>query len=531
MSVTKVVLFTFPFLAFIQAQLPDQFHISLSGIPNEMVIEYVTHKKEPSYCMYATDPSILIAPSTPEPPNASLYSDYFYGAGYLIDGYDLYAANLTINEATSWCTSNSSCAGMTFANSDQTCNEQVCYVYFKTGLQYASSSGWTTLYKPPQPIPNVTSSITIEYMNETLGPIGWLNTVVLKNLQVSTQYFYTCGSGANDWSPLKWFTNQQHDHLWTFAIFADFGLVNDESVVSLYADVQASAFDVVILAGDQAYDLDSNNGETGNNFMRMQEGYASFVPLFVAVGNHESHNNYSQVLNRYAGLGANAGVNSGSGTMLYYSIDIGLSHFVFFSTEAYWSQTDIIVSQLNWLKNDLIQANNNRDTTPWLIAIGHKSFNMDNNGACGGGQSCTNASWYDDLFNDYGVDLLFVGHQHEYRRLISTYGTKGLIDMNSASSDYSVYTDPRFLVTITSGAVGCPEVQPAACGGATPNDPSNPTATCSRNYGYGKLKIENSTHASWVWKTSVPHAGSPDPFYQDNFQLIVHNHGPRQPHV
>ena len=67
MSVTKVVLFTFPFLAFIQAQLPDQFHISLSGIPNEMVIEYVTHKEEPSYCMYATDPSILIAPSTPEP--------------------------------------------------------------------------------------------------------------------------------------------------------------------------------------------------------------------------------------------------------------------------------------------------------------------------------------------------------------------------------------------------------------------------------------------------------------------------------
>ena len=54
---------------------------------------------------------------------------------------------------------------------------------------------------------------------------------------------------------------------------------------------------------------------------------------------------------------------------------------------------------------------------------------------------------------------------------------------------------------------------------------------CDGAIGYGKLKIENSTHASWVWKTSVPHAGSPDPLYQDNFQLIVHNHGPRQPHI
>jgi len=511
-----------------QGQLPDQFHISLSGIQNEMVIEFVTHKDENAYCMYSTNPSTLIAPSTPIPPVDSNFSGYFFGSGYLIDGYDLYADNMTIVDAIAWCNANSSCAGMTFNNNDQTCNGLLCYVYFKTGLQYAPSSSWTTLYKPPPPIPNVTASIKIEYMNSTEGPVGWLQTVVLTNLEVNTQYYYTCGAGANDWSPLKWFTNEQTERPWVFAIFADFGYVNDESVNSLYADVEANAFDVVILAGDQAYDLDSNNGETGNDFMRMQEGYASFKPLFPAPGNHEARFNYSHYINRYAGLAANAGYNSGSGTALYYSIDIGLAHFLFFSTEAYWSQTGIIDSQLNWLKNDLIKANANRENIPWLVAIGHKAWNMDNNGECGGA-SCTNATWYDSLFHDYGVDLYFVGHQHEYRRWISTYGTKGLVDLSSASPDYSVYTDPKYLVSITSGAVGCPEVQPAACGGATPSNPADPTATCSRNYGYGLLSFQNSTHAFWTWKTSVPHAGSPDPFYKDIFQLIVHNHGPRPP--
>lgn len=513
----------------VYCQQPDQFHISLSGKSNEMVIEFVTHKDEEAYCMYATDASILIAPSTPDPPVASNYTGYFIGQGYLIDGYDLYAANMTINDAVHWCTGNSSCQGMTFQNSDQSCGSKSCYVYFKTGLQYAPDpSSWTTLYKPPLPIPNETSSLKIEYMNETLGAVGWLNTVVLRNLEINTQYFYTCGSGANDWSSLKWFTNSQTERSWIFAIFADFGYVNDESVNSLYADVEANAFDIVILAGDQAYDLDSNGGETGNSFMRMQEGYASFVPLFVAPGNHEAKYNYSHFVNRYAGLGANAGVNSGSGTSLYYSIDIGIGHFVFFSTEAYWSQTGIIDAQLNWLKNDLIKANNNRENVPWIVAIAHKAWSMDNNGDCLG-VSCTNATWYDTLLHDYGVDLLFVGHQHEYRRWIANYGTRGLIDVAAASPDLATYTDPKYLVSITTGAPGNQEVQPAACGGPTPSDPTNPTAACSRNYGYGLLQFENTTHANWTWKTSVPHAGSPDPFYKDVFTLIVHNHGPREP--
>jgi hypothetical protein len=516
-----------------RAQLPDQVHLSLSGVANEMVVEFVTHSAPPAagaaYVLFSTDPSTLIAPSTPSPPNASAYPGLWRGAGYLIDGYDLLTANMTVAEGAAWCEGNSSCAGFTFADADETCGGRVCYLYFKTGLQFAASGGWTTLYKTPQPIPNATAT-SFEYMNATLGPIGWMNTAVLRNLLPNTRYYYVCGQGASDWSPLKWFTNAPADRDPVFAVFADFGYVNDESVVALYADTEAQAFDYIIHAGDFAYDFDSNNGLVGNDYMRMAEGFASFAPYMPAPGNHESHMNYSQYQARFAGVAANAGANSGSGSALYYSLDVGLVHWVFFSTEVFWSQADIIESQLNWLKADLAKANANRAAVPWIVVAGHKAWNMDNNGACGeGGASCTNATWSDSLMHDFGADLFFVGHMHEYRRFSPAYGTKGLVDTASMSADTHTVTDPKYLVTITSGVVGCPEVQPASCGGPTPGDPANPTAACSRNYGYGYLTVHNATHASWRWRTSVPHAGSPDPFYTDTMEIIVNSHGPRPP--
>ena len=268
-----------------RAQLPDQVHLSLSGVANEMVVEFVTHSAPPAgqaaYVLYSTDPSTLIAPSTPSPPNASQYPGLWYGAGYLIDGYDLYDADMTVAAAAAWCEGNSSCAGMTFADADQTCGGASCHVYFKTGVQFAASGGWTTLYKTPRPIPNATAT-AFEYNNATLGPIGWMNTAVLRDLAPDTVYYYVCGQGENDWSPLKWFTNAPADRDPIYAIFADFGYVNDESVVALYADTEAHAFDYIIHGGDFAYDFDSNGGLVGNDYMRMAEGFASFAPYMPA---------------------------------------------------------------------------------------------------------------------------------------------------------------------------------------------------------------------------------------------------------
>jgi hypothetical protein len=118
------------------------------------------------------------------------------------------------------------------------------------------------------------------------------------------------------------------------------------------------------------------------------------------------------------------------------------------------------------------------------------------------------------------VQFYFVGHLHQYVRFVPNYGTKQLIDLGSVSADGHVYTNPKFTTTIITGSPGNQEVQPSDCGGVTPSNPAYPTIACSQNYGYGYLQILNSSHATWVWNTSVPISGSPDPFYSDYLTVI-----------
>lgn len=73
-------------------------------------------------------------------------------------------------------------------------------------------------------------------------------------------------------------------------------------------------------------------------------------------------------------MAANAGANSGSGSAIYYSFDVGLVHWVAISTEVFWSQQGAAEAQLNWLKADLVKANANRAKVPWIVAFGHKSW-------------------------------------------------------------------------------------------------------------------------------------------------------------
>ena len=43
-----------------------------------------------------------------------------------------------------------------------------------------------------------------------------------------------------------------------------------------------------LIAGDFGYDLDTNNGHVGDEFMRQIEPVAAYVPYMTCAGNHES---------------------------------------------------------------------------------------------------------------------------------------------------------------------------------------------------------------------------------------------------
>ena len=123
-------------------------------------------------------------------------------------------------------------------------------------------------------------------------------------------------------------------------------------------------------------------------------------------GNHEVGSNYSHYRTRFASIATNAGANSGSFTNMFYSLDDGLTHFIFWDSEAFWSQpVDSQTAMVNWLRADLAAANANRAAVPWVIALAHKTWWMDATLQCPGGAGCI--VW--QLLEEGGVDLHYMG--------------------------------------------------------------------------------------------------------------------------
>jgi hypothetical protein len=217
---------------------------------------------------------------------------------------------------------------------------------------------------------------------------------------------------------------------------------------------------------------------------------------------------------------------------MFYSFNEGLVHFLFWDSEAYWSQpVDSQTAMVNWMKSDLVAANNNRANVPWVIAFAHKSWWMEStlNPPTGAGSIV----W--QILEEGGVDFHVVGHIHYYARDFSQYpnannGT-GVVDRDCASANLgnstnpsAIYTDCKYMTTIVAAAPGDQEVN--AKHHETLTAPQE-SVTSTNNYGYALLTIANSTHLHWTFRTAVPHVNSSAPGYTDELWYIVNNHGPR----
>lgn len=369
--------------------------------------------------------------------------------------------------------------------------------------------------------------------------------VLLTNLTVGTTYYYVCGAtGTTPWSQVFQFTfnsGASRPGGPVYAVLADFGFYNAESLEKLMAAAYAGEFDVLLHAGDFAYDLDTNKGEIGDGYMRQLQPIIAQLPYNGIPGNHESANNFTHYKMRFASIAENAGRLSGSGTNMFYSLNDGLTHFIFWDTEAFWTQpVDSQTAMINWLRADLDAANAARSQTPWIVALGHKGWWMDDTLNCPSGAGCV--VW--QILSEGGVDLYVTGHIHYYARDLPEYpcaanGT-GVVDYNASSPNFGndtnpvvTYTNPAYMTTIVSAAPGDQEVNLATAGGKghVRGFPSvgagQHSATSSNNYGFSYLTIANATHLHWRFETAVPHVNSSAPGYTDDLWLVVDSHGPR----
>jgi hypothetical protein len=161
--------------------------------------------------------------------------------------------------------------------------------------------------------------------------------------------------------------------------------------------VKAIDPDIVVDSGDLVTD-GNNPAYWDPEFFVPEKDVMSRTCFFPSIGNHEgTAANYLQ----YFDL-----PTTNSGTERYYSFDYANAHFVMLDTTMTYSAGS---PQYIWLENDLI-ANQGKQ---WIFAV----FHHPPYSAClAHGSVLSVRSALCPLFEKYGVDMVFNGHDHNYER-------------------------------------------------------------------------------------------------------------------
>ncbi len=178
-------------------------------------------------------------------------------------------------------------------------------------------------------------------------------------------------------------------------------------------DLALSVGDIIFgLGGDSQSRAEDKYSGYFAVMSRLTEG----LPLYLAVGNHEM---ISSSANRAAlehdfTLPVNNGADSGAYGEEYYSFDNGDTHFISLCTELPGQEGLITGNQKAWLENDLAATGK-----VWIVVFMHRPLFSGMhatdpwvNPLDAVGQQ--NKAELHSLFRQYGVDLVFEGHEHFY---------------------------------------------------------------------------------------------------------------------
>lgn len=280
--------------------------------------------------------------------------------------------------------------------------------------------------------------------------------------------------------------------------------------------------DMVLHLGDFAYDLDTDAGRTGDQFMRNIEQVAARVPYMVNHGNHEGGEvARAHYIERFRSQPSNADpptfttVNGETTNTMYFSWDHGLVHWVTLSTEFWFGLTDTKTTKqtmLDWLRTDLVAANANREAIPWIVVQAHRSIYCSCDGDCDGPAEAVRND-VEEILMDFGVDFFINAHEHNYERTYPIY--------QGRSEPSNV--DPKAPIYIVSGSAGNREMH-------EPFRREQPSwsAFRSNTFSYSLFWTHNSTHVHWQQVSTDPTAFPLSQYgaILDDVWIVQNSHGP-----
>ena len=376
----------------------------------------------------------------------------------------------------------------------------------------------TAVARNPNLPPRVFVANSTYWRNETHNSAGapYVHRVLFTDLPPKTTFTFTVSVGNHTTEPFSYTTVDYERSDWParFLVFGDMGRYGGGQVLDkLNEEVETESYAAAIHIGDAAYDLVDKGALNGDAFMERIQPIATKIPYMFIAGNHEIESNtFANYRNRFS--------MPNYDTQYWYSWDIQKVHFIAYSTEVYFANTEDIERQYRWLEQDLIKANSakNRAERPWIIAYGHRPMYCsmhETNRDCRKFSSLVRLG-LEDLFHQYGVDIVMAGHEHAYERMWPLY-------------NYTVpqenYIDPSAMVHFITGAAGCNEHD-----GSCLNliyEARGPFvafySTIQGTYSYGHLTIFNDTHAyfnSYVVEEER---------IEDEVWIVQHHHGMRTP--
>jgi hypothetical protein len=156
-------------------------------------------------------------------------------------------------------------------------------------------------------------------------------------------------------------------------------------------------FDLMLHVGDIAYGS-GTLAELESQFFAEYASILGSVPVFPTSGNHDYRTEGGAPFRQVFALPENG---MPEGVERWYSFDWGDVHFVALDTER------VDATQTAWLEDDL-----SRNLLPWTIVYLHRPpYSSGDHGSADGVRRA-----FTPLFADYGVDVVFAGHDHDYER-------------------------------------------------------------------------------------------------------------------